>query len=92
MQNGALKLVQVMLAGVAMWAGSAGMLLLGPNALAQNTTAPFTLTDDRGRVVVVEKHHNVSSPCCLPWAKLCVNSKPAICWWVLTDTATGQSV
>ena len=55
MQNGALKLVQVMLAGVAMWAGSAGMLLLGPNALAQNTTAPFTLTDDRGRVVVVEK-------------------------------------
>ena len=55
MQNGALKLVQVMLAGVVMWAGSAGMLLLGPNALAQNTTAPFTLTDDRGRVVVVEK-------------------------------------
>ena len=55
MQNGALKLVRVMLAGVAMWAGSAGMLLLGPNALAQNTTAPFTLTDDRGRVVVVEK-------------------------------------
>jgi iron complex transport system substrate-binding protein len=55
MQNGALKLVRVMLAGVAMWAGSAGMLLLSPNALAQNTTAPFTLTDDRGRVVVVEK-------------------------------------
>ena len=55
MQNGALKLVRVMLAGVAMWAGSAGMLLLGPNALAQNTTAPFTLTDDRGRVVVIEK-------------------------------------
>ena len=55
MQNGALKLVQVMLAGVVMWAGSAGMLLLAPNALAQNTTAPFTLTDDRGRVVVVEK-------------------------------------
>jgi iron complex transport system substrate-binding protein len=55
MQKGALKLVQVMLAGVVMWAGSAGMLLLAPNALAQNTTAPFTLTDDRGRVVVVEK-------------------------------------
>ena len=55
MQKGALKLVQVMLAEVAMWAGSAGMLLLAPNALAQNTTAPFTLTDDRGRVVVVEK-------------------------------------
>jgi iron complex transport system substrate-binding protein len=55
MQNGALKLVRVMLAEVAMWAGSAGMLLLAPNALAQNTTAPFTLTDDRGRVVVVEK-------------------------------------
>ena len=55
MQKGALKLVQVMLVGVVMWAGSAGMLLLAPNALAQNTTAPFTLTDDRGRVVVVEK-------------------------------------
>ena len=54
MQNGALKLVRVMLAEVAIWAGSAGMLLLGPNALAQNTTAPFTLTDDRGRIVVVE--------------------------------------
>jgi iron complex transport system substrate-binding protein len=55
MQKGALKLVRVMLAAVAMWAGAAGMLMLAPNALAQNATAPVTLTDDRGRVVVVEK-------------------------------------
>ena len=55
MQKSALKLVQAMLVGLAIGAGSAGTLLLAPNALAQNATAPFTLTDDRGRVVVIEK-------------------------------------
>ena len=58
MQKGAFKFVQPLLAGLAGlagWACSAGMLLLAANAFAQNATAPFTLTDDRGRVVVIEK-------------------------------------
>ena len=55
MQKGALKFVRQLLAGVACWACSAGMLLLAANAFAQNAMAPFTLTDDRGRVVVIEK-------------------------------------
>ncbi|MEY3761550.1 MAG: hypothetical protein RL281_155, partial [Pseudomonadota bacterium] len=55
MQKGAFKLMRQLLAGVACWACSAGMLLLTANAFAQNATAPFTLTDDRGRVVVIEK-------------------------------------
>ena len=55
MEKGAFKFVQPLLAGLAGWACSAGMLLLAANAFAQNTPAPFTLTDDRGRVVVIEK-------------------------------------
>ena len=55
MQKGAFKFVQPLLAGLAGWACSAGMLLLSANASAQNPTAPFTFTDDRGRVVVIEK-------------------------------------
>jgi len=55
MQKGALKMVRPLLVGLACWACSAGMLLLSANASAQNPTAPFTFTDDRGRVVVIEK-------------------------------------
>ena len=55
MQKGAFKFVRPLLAALACWACSAGTLLLAANAFAQNTTAPFTLTDDRGRVVVIEK-------------------------------------
>ena len=55
MQKGALKMVRPLLAGLACWACSAGILLFAANASAQNPTTPFTLTDDRGRVAVIEK-------------------------------------
>lgn len=55
-----LKLLRTMLGATACAVASAGAILMAPTALAQSTSAsqsirPYTLTDDRGRVVVVDK-------------------------------------
>jgi iron complex transport system substrate-binding protein len=56
----ALQFLRVMLAGPAYAAVLLGAILMVPHALAQNTASPqsitpYQLTDDRGRVVVIDK-------------------------------------
>jgi iron complex transport system substrate-binding protein len=55
MQKVKLQWLLWLLATLVCWAASLGLLVHSPIAFAQTAAASFTLTDDRGRLVVIQK-------------------------------------